>query len=286
MSRSTQAKKVMDALKKLANPNGHHSLNELRLVIALERAIARFERHPQLSEHLIFKGGFVLFKMTNTMRFTRDVDALAIGIFRDRIVAMVEYALKVDLDDGLWFGDIEVDDLKDQGPYGGYRFNCAFQIGDPPKEKLKLKKLSRIHIDVGFGDAVKTLPAKQPLQSIIEDSKPVSWSVYSMEYIFAEKLEALFSRGTANSRAKDIYDMPLIFPKCEMQTLVTAIKNTFQGRETPVPTSFATTAGSFDLSIMKGAWGSVELADQSATFENSWQALMSCLRTIDTEFKR
>lgn len=57
MSRVSQAKKVMDSLKKLAKESEHNSLNELRLIVALERAIARLERHPRLSEHLIFKGG-------------------------------------------------------------------------------------------------------------------------------------------------------------------------------------------------------------------------------------
>ncbi len=283
MSRIMQAKKVMDALKKLAKESDRNSLNELRLVVALERAIARIERHPRLSQHLIFKGGFVLLKTVDTTRFTRDVDALAIGISRTSIVGMVEHALKLDLDDGLWFGDIEVDDLKDQGPYGGYRFNCAFQIGEPPKEKPKIKKLSRIHIDVGFGDAVKTMTAKQLMRSILVESKPVSWSVYPLAYIFAEKLEALFSRGSANSRAKDVYDMPLIFPKCDRLVLVDAITKTFKGRETAIPKSFADSASSFDLAVLRGAWKSVDLTDATVTFDSSWAALLACLEKIDTE---
>jgi predicted nucleotidyltransferase component of viral defense system len=282
MSRLGQAKKVMDSLKKLEKKSEHNSLNELRLVVALERAIARLERHPRLASHLIFKGGFVLLKTVATTRFTRDVDALAIGVSRTSIVGMIEHALKIDLDDGLWFGDIEVDDLKDQGPYGGYRFNCAFQIGDPPKEKTKVKKLSRVHIDVGFGDAVKKMTAKQPMQSILVDSKPVSWSVYPLEYIFAEKLEALFSRGSANSRAKDVYDMPLIFPKCDRLILLEAVKKTFQGRETPLPKSFMDSAIAFDLSVLRGAWGSVDLSDSTVTFDDSWKALLLCLKKMDT----
>ena len=91
--------------------------------------------------------------------------------------------MKTDLFDGLWFGDIEVEDLKDQGRYGGYRFKCAFQIGDPPKEKAKIKKLSRIHIDVGFGDAVKEMPAKQPMPSILSDSlHPAPREIFASDF--------------------------------------------------------------------------------------------------------
>lgn len=124
MSNIIQGKGVMDALKKLAKDGKGSSINELRMVVALERAIARLESHPRLSSHLIFKGGFVLMKTVDTVRFTRDVDALAIGVSRQRVPEMVKRALTLDLDDGLWYGDLEVEDLEDQGSYGGYRFTC------------------------------------------------------------------------------------------------------------------------------------------------------------------
>jgi len=125
---------------------------------------------------------FVLLKTIDTSRFTRDVDALAIGVYREYVPKMVARALKIDLDDGLWFGDVKTEDLVDQGSYGGYRFNCAFQIGDRPKEESKIKKLSRIHIDIGFVDPVEDIPSKRPMTSILPDGKPVFWTVYPMEY--------------------------------------------------------------------------------------------------------
>ena len=103
------------------------------MIVALERAVARLEKHPKLSSHIIFKGGFVLFKTVDTTRFTRDVDALAIGISRQKVPEMVEAALNLDLNDGLWYGDLIVEDLVDQGPYGGFRFNCAFKSVIHPK---------------------------------------------------------------------------------------------------------------------------------------------------------
>lgn len=285
MSNIIQGKGVMDALKKLAKDGKGSSINELRMVVALERAIARLESHPRLSSHLIFKGGFVLMKTVDTVRFTRDVDALAIGVSRQRVPEMVKRALTLDLDDGLWYGDLEVEDLEDQGSYGGYRFNCAFQIGDHPKnDDPKIKKFSRIHIDMGFGDPVEFEPKKETMLSILPYGKPISWSIYPLEYIFAEKLEALFSRGSANSRAKDVYDMPLIFPKCEdKKALLRAIVRTFTHRKTEVPTSFAARANTFDLSIMRGAWPSVELMSSANSFEDSWREMMVCLAKLDAE---
>lgn len=281
MSRTQQANAILSALKKLAKETDASRLNDLRLIFALERAVARLERHPRLGDHLIFKGGFVLLKTTTTERYTHDIDALAIKLSRSSVVSMVTQALKVDLFDGVWFGEIESFDLKDQGPYGGYTIRCAFQIGDPPEEAGRLKKLSRLKIDIGFGDALTSLPAKEPMTSILSESKPISWSIYPMEYIFAEKLEALFSRGAASSRAKDIYDMPLIFPKCDVQRTVAAIASTFQIRKTPVPASLRLEVESMNTDVLRGAWGAVDFAKDGVSFEDCWRDLIRCLGILD-----
>ncbi len=282
MSRMAQATAVKAALKMLEKQMPHNSINELRIIVAIERVVARLERHPQLSKHLVFKGGFVLLKTIHTSRFTRDIDALALNLPRESIVTMVPHALKVDLHDGFWFGDVKVEDLKNQGPYGGYRFSCAFQIGDPPEEIMKIKKLSRLNVDIGFGDALEELPPKITMPPIIPSNKPVSWSVYPMEFIFAEKLEALFSRGAGSSRAKDIYDMPLIFPKCDLATLADAIAATFQIRNTTMPASFHKVTQTLNTTNLNDSWDAVDLPlESTATFNECWREFKKCLKTLD-----
>lgn len=281
MSRAQKANSILTALKKLAKETDINRLNDLRLIFALERAVARLERHPRLGEHLVFKGGFVLFKTTETERYTHDIDALAIKIARSSVVNMVTQALKVDLFDGVWFGELEVFDLKDQGPYGGYTIRCAFQIGDPPDEAGRLKKLSRLKIDIGFGDALTAVPPRETMPSILPDSKPISWSVYPMEYIFAEKLEALFSRGAASSRAKDIYDMPLIFPKCDARRTAQAIMATFNIRKTPIPASLQKTAEEMDTDVLRRSWGAVDFSKDGVSFDDCWREFVKCLGVVD-----
>lgn len=55
------SKVITNQIQKLSKESAL-SHNDLRVLIALERAVARIESHPKLSEHLIFKGGFVLLK--------------------------------------------------------------------------------------------------------------------------------------------------------------------------------------------------------------------------------
>ncbi len=275
-----KAKQITRAMKTLAREESRFNINELRVIVALERAIARLSNSKDLVDHLVFKGGFVLLKSYGSSRFTRDADALAISISKGKLENSVSTALIIDLDDGLWFGDIQVQELTDQDKYGAYRFSCAFQIGSP--ELKKLHKLSRIHIDIGVSDRLPAKPADQVMSSVLDLEEPVTWKIYPVEYIVAEKLHTLFDRGSANSRAKDIYDLIYLFPRCEVRNaLRSAITNTFGNRDTPVPTSFAQQADRFDKAILANGWPGVKLSDQKPNFEAAWRNLMDQLATLD-----
>jgi hypothetical protein len=159
MSLSERSKEVLRALAKLAKTSAL-SINELRVVLALERLVARIEAHTSLREDLVFKGGFVLLKAFDSQRFTRDLDALAADMPKQKLLFQVKEALRVDLDDGLYFAEPELEDLVDQGKYGGYRVRIPFQIGPLPTDPHKLRKLSRVHFDVGFGDVILGKPRR------------------------------------------------------------------------------------------------------------------------------
>jgi predicted nucleotidyltransferase component of viral defense system len=284
MNKTVSPEKIQLELNKLSKAAKTLSVNDLRMVLALERVIARVENHEKLSKHFVFKGGFVLLKTVNSDRFTRDVDALAIGLSRKQVPDLVEGALSQDLQDGLWFGDVKTTDLINQGPHGGYTFNVAFTIGKAPSAKdPKIKKFSRIRIDVGFGDALESVPEKQSMPSILKNEEPVAWSVYPFEFIFAEKMEASFSRGSNNSRAKDIYDMQLIFGRIKDRKLLRkAIQKTFENRKTPIPESFLSTAQEFELAVLQKAWGSVELSASGESFDVVWGKFLAVLRSLES----
>jgi hypothetical protein len=191
-------------------------------------------------------------------------------------------ALAVDLDDGLYFGEVAVEDLIDQGQYGGYRIKIPFQIGPLPKEPHKLRKLSRVHVDIGFGDVILGKPKVAKVSSLVEGEAPLSWRIYPLESIFAEKLETLISRGSGNSRAKDLFDLVILFDAVKARrTLKGAIKKTFSNRGTETPTSFAEFFRGLDVTILERSWGSVELTGGTMSFASCQRRLRSALRGID-----
>jgi hypothetical protein len=139
MSREKKALQVKNAILKFVRQGGELSANEIRIILALERIVARMNVDPKLGQHLVYKGGFVLMKTLGSLRFTRDLDALGVDLDKKQVEQLVPAALAIDLDDGFWFGDIQVEDIEAQGEYGAFRFNCAYQIGDPPAQKKTSK---------------------------------------------------------------------------------------------------------------------------------------------------
>lgn len=275
-----KAKQVIRAMKQLVQKEPRFTINEVRVIVGIERAIARLSVGRKLAEHLIFKGGFVLLKSYESLRFTRDIDALAVAISKEKLNEQVRAALSVDLDDGLWFGDIRQRELTEQGEYGAYRFDCAFQIGEP--DLRKLKKFSRMHIDIGFSDKLPTRPANQVMPSVLEHEEPVTWRIYPAEYIVAEKVQTLFDRGSANSRAKDVYDLICLVPRCRNQgVLMSAIRKTFDNRGTPFPESFVKEAGRFDKTILSHGWPGVKILERKPDFETAWGMLMTAFKKLD-----
>lgn len=283
MSREEKARKIRTQLTQMANTKDAWSINELRIVLGLERIVARLIHHKELEKHLVYKGGFVLMKAHGSDRFTRDLDALGVGIEKEKVEKLVPLALDADIQDGFWFGDVQIKPLDEQGEYGALRFDCAFQIGDPKTDKLS--KLSRLHFDVGFGDTIPTELANTSAESLLKGESPISWKVYPPEFIFSEKLQTLVERASSNSRGKDLYDLALLFDKCEnKKSLNEAVKATFKTRETDIPESFHDFAKGLNLKQIEASWRSVRIA-QELDFETVWKRTLAMLKKFDEGFK-
>lgn len=178
------------------------------IVLGLERIVARLIHCKEIKD-LGLRGRFRFNEGPwERSLTTRDLDALGVGIDKDEVEKLVPLALDADIQDGFWFGDVQIKPLDEQGEYGALRFDCAFQIGDPQTDKLS--KLSRLHFDVGFGDTIPTDIANTSTASLLQGESPISWKVYPPEFIFSEKLQTLVERASSNSRGKDVYDLALL----------------------------------------------------------------------------
>lgn len=92
-------------------------------------------------------------------------------------------------------------------------------------------------IDLGSGDAITPGAVTVDFPPLLDFPSPVLHA-YPRETVVAEKLEAMFKLGHANSRMKDFYDLAVLSQTFafEGELLVRAIAATFARRKTPLPT--------------------------------------------------
>ncbi len=186
-------------------------------------------------KHRFVLKGAALFRIWNDEphRATKDLDLLAHG---DNKASYLEEVFReicrISFDeDGIVFLEetVRAEKIKEEQEYEGVRIKL---IG-----KLASTKIS-VQVDIGFGDAVTPTPEEAEFPSILNLPAP-SLLIYPRETVIAEKFQAMVTLGIRNSRLKDFYDIWFLCQHFEFQgnILYEALKNTFNRRRTPLPTT-------------------------------------------------
>lgn len=254
---------------------------DVETVFLIERLVARLIADKKLANALVFKGGFVGLKVYESPRYTVDLDALLVKSNIDQTLEQVKKQAEANLEDGVWFQFESQVDLATQGEYGGIRHVYRAGIGEVLKN---IKRAQIINFDLGIGDPITPGPQKIEVESLI-GKESISWSVYPIETICAEKLHALIALGDQNSRSKDVHDLALFLPKVDPSTLKKAIKNCFTFRKTEVPMSFIDEVKKLNTTRLQKGWASAVASVPSAkTFDEAFQDLINELNSIEVKW--
>lgn len=247
----------------------------------IERLVARLIADKELRKSLVFKGGFVSMKVYASPRYTIDLDALLLKANIQETLQQTKAAAEVDLDDGVWFKFEEQVDLQTQGEYGGFR--QVYRAGIGPELK-NLKKAQIVNFDLGIGDPITPSPTKATTETLLSGEE-LSWSVYPIETMIAEKLHALISLGAANSRSKDVYDLSIFLPKAEPKTLRLALKKTFEFRSTELPDDVAGAVSGLDTKALERGWKTaISTVQDAAEFGKCFREVVTLLTAIQKKF--
>ncbi len=196
---------------------------------AAERFLYRLGRSVH-RERYVLKGATLFAIWGTAYRPTRDLDFTAYGDSSvDAVLgALREVCSTPDDVDALQFESdtITTEPIRDGSEYPGIRIRITAVLGT-----------SRIPIqlDLGFGNAIVPGPEEVEYRTLLGDPPPRILA-YPQESVVAEKLHAMVTLGSQNSRYKDFYDMHAMatsFP-FERSTLVAAIRATFERRATPI----------------------------------------------------
>ncbi|MFT4551695.1 MAG: hypothetical protein ACI9S8_000311 [Chlamydiales bacterium] len=167
-------------------------------------------------------------------RETRDLDFLVRKLKNESetLQKVFNEIATIDLQDHFSFSDVEIDPLTHfHMLYPGTQVSLKGNFGNTR---------FKITIDLGFGDLVDPIEREIELTHLNNDVFPdlkIELSCYPPEFIFAEKLETVVSRGGSNSRMKDFFDLFLMTKETgllEANKTKQVIETVFSHREIPL----------------------------------------------------
>ena len=162
------------------------------------------------------------------MRNTLDMDATIKGfeLTKKNLQKILNEIITINVGDGVTFEILMIKDIRDEAEYFGYRVTLNAKF-DTIFQKFK--------IDISTGDVITPKEIEYNFKLLFEDRK-IGILAYNLETVLSEKIEGVISKGIANTRARDYYDIFILekFQKNNInnKVLKQAIINKFMERGT------------------------------------------------------
>ena len=192
----------------------------------LERLLERISL-SKYRNNFILKGGFLISAIVGLdTRATMDLDTTIKGVSltHDKIKKIFEDICLVEIEDDIAFEIVGIADIRETDDYPGIRVNLKANY-DPISVPLT--------VDVTTGDIITPREIEYSFSLLFDDRKISVWA-YNLETVLAEKLETVLSRGVANTRPRDYYDLYILWTlrreECDIETLKSALTHTVAKR--------------------------------------------------------
>lgn len=188
----------------------------------LERLLERISRSKYKS-NFILKGGFLISAIVGLdTRATMDLDTTIKGftLTHESIRDIFEEICAVEIADDVQFELAGISDIRESDDYPGIR--VSLKANYPPISVP-------LTVDVTTGDMITPREIEYTF-SLLFDERSINILAYNLETVLAEKLETVLSRGIANTRPRDFYDVHILYTlrgaECDTQTLQRALSRT------------------------------------------------------------
>lgn len=190
---------MINNLAKDKNINAQILLRNYMMERILERIALSDYRN-----NFILKGGMLVTSLVGVeSRSTVDMDTTMKrkAVSAETLKAAFDSILSLDIDDGVTFEYIKLDEIRDEAQYSGFRVAIIAKLGTA---KIPLK------IDITSGDIITPEEVVYPYKLLLED-RVIDVYAYNIETVLAEKIETIFSRSITNTRMRDFYDIYILF---------------------------------------------------------------------------
>ena len=165
----------------------------------ISRFLFRLAR-SKYKDKFIIKGGMLISSIIGIgQRTTMDLDATLryMQLEENSIRKAFEHICSVTDEDGIVFVFKSIAPIRDD-EYGGYRITFNAVLG---------KINAPMSMDITTGDVITPEVRLHEFTDMFEPDQRIKLPAYPTETVMAEKLETILSRGIANTRPRDFYDV-------------------------------------------------------------------------------
>lgn len=192
----------------------------------LERLLERISK-SEYKNNFIIKGGFLISSIVGLdTRATMDLDTTIKGftLTHESIRGIFDEICAIKIDDDINFEIVDVYDVRETDDYPGIR--VSLKTNYPPISVP-------LTVDVTTGDLITPREIEYTFKLLFDD-RSIDILAYNLETILAEKIETVLSRGVANTRPRDYYDIYILYSlrkeQCDLKVLKDALNKTTEKR--------------------------------------------------------
>ena len=222
------AKQLKDKVRNLSGGDNERAKMLIRCFM-MERFLERLAL-SKYRENFILKGGMLVSSMVGVdMRSTMDIDTTvkALPLNERDAERIIREICEIPTEDGISFEIISVKRIMEDFDYPGIRMMLEARL-----ERMR----QSVKIDISTDDAITPSAAEYAYKLMFED-RTISLAAYNTETLLAEKIQTILTRGTANTRLRDFYDVYELTEKygkdIDAPIMRQAFAATCKKRETP-----------------------------------------------------
>ena len=246
------SEQIKGAIRNISKKTGVNP-NSLLQMCLFEGILEKLSK-SKYSENFILKGGLLISSLIGVdMRSTMDMDTTLRGspLNEVSITKILNEILAIEIDADIEYKLIKLSPIRQEDVYEDFCASISCIFG---------KINATLNIDITTGDVITPREMNYSYSKILEEGT-IPIMTYTIETILAEKFETISSRNITTTRARDFYDLYMIYSiykdKIDKDILRKAIERTSKYR------------GSFETALQYKEI--VELFRESETPKKLWK---------------
>lgn len=219
------SEQIKGAIRNISKKTGVNA-NSLLQMCLFEGILEKISK-SKYKNHIILKGGLLISSLIGVeMRSTLDMDTTIRGLpmNEENISKILHEILEITIDADIVYRLIKLERIRKEDLYEDFCATISCRYG---------KINANLNIDITTGDIITPKEIQYSYEKILEEGN-ISILTYTIETIIAEKFETISSRNITTTRARDFYDLYMLYKlyksKIDRNVLKEAITLTSQHR--------------------------------------------------------